>query len=210
MPDPAKTELKPEHYTSLMTPGADLGAAYTAVAGLQFSVNQMPPEKLRSTIRALAHVLAVQPHQRQRQSYFLHRKAADALQDILTGTFRPDIAGEARHVLVHCLSKSGTTALRAAAEALGRLPVSLPTSKPPLNDRQLPLPEISWPDLLGHIDEDPTGKVFQKGRNLILPLTGTGRILTIKTAMETDARNLLWAEGLWMDYLTLRWLCIRD
>ncbi len=205
------TVFEYDYHRRLMTPDADFGAIYTAVAGLQFSIGRLAPDELRATIRALAHVLEERRHKMRRQSYFLHRKVADTLQEILTGADRPDIADEARRVLAYCLSKTGTTALRAAAEALGSLPLFLPAPELPFSGDASPSTHLAWPALLDRVGEKPAGPGFWKGRNLILPLPGKGRILIIKTATRPDERSMLHAEGAWMEHLSRIWprLCDR-
>ena len=92
-----------------------------------------------------------QQHRKPRQAYFLHRKAADTLQDILIENKQPEFAGAARDVLIRCLSKSGSTALRAAAEALGSLPISLSTPTLPFFEHTSRVPDISWTALLERV-----------------------------------------------------------
>jgi hypothetical protein len=200
-----------DYLLSLIFPGRDFGAIYTAVAGLQFTLKQMPPDDLKTTVGVLSRILAKQPHKQRRQSYFLHRKAADTLLDILTDTGQPAIAAAARQALFECLSRSDSTALRAAAEALGSLPVKLPALTAPVFDKDFSAITVSWPAFLDQIGEKPGNRFFWKGRNLVLPLPQTGRMLTIKTAVRPDDQPLLHAEGAWMDHLSNTWprLCDR-
>lgn len=184
---------------------------YTAVAGLQFSIPQMSAEQLQTTIRALARVLGNRQHRNPRQSYFLHKKAADTLQEILTESRNPEIADDARQVLVQCLSKSGSTALRAAAETLGRLPANLPVPPTPAPYDQGSVRQITWSSLLDRVSHKPVKNFFWKGRSLIVPLPETNRVLTVKTTLDPDEKPLLYAEGAWMDCLLHAWprLCER-
>ena len=205
--------MTPDHdyLLALIFSGGDFGALYTAVASLQFSLEQISAEERQASIRVLSQVLEKQPHKQRRQSYFLHRKTAETLLDILTGTVQPDISAAARQALIDCLSRTGSTALRAAAEALGSLPVKLPAPTAPVFDNESSAINVSWPTFLDRIGEKPGNRFLWKGRNLILPLPQTGRVLTIKTAVRPDDQQLLHAEGAWMDHLSNIWprLCDR-
>ncbi len=207
----ASTTFPESDFISRLTsPGTDLGGTYSAVAALQFSLRRMSADKQLSAVQALARVLSTTPHPRRRQAYFLHRKAAGTLQEILIKATRQDVAEQARGVLVQCLTDSGSTALRAAAESLGGLPLKLPSPNLPLTDEEPPVTEISWPDLLGRLGETPSPFYVWKGRNLVLSLPVSGRVLTVKTVPLNAGIQMLQAEGLWMDYLADRWPDISD
>lgn len=202
--------LQTDYLTCLANPGADFSATYTAVAGLQFAVPQLPPDRLRSVVRALSLVLEKERHTRRRQAYFLHKKAADALQEIILKRGKQaDITQAAHRALTDCLSKSGSTALRAAAEALGALPVRLPPPLP-LPAATAPAPELTWPALLDQVAEKPGQAYAWRGRTLVLSLAESGRLLTIKTTDRPDDQDFLQTEGVWMDYLGRLWPRICD
>ena len=65
---PSTITPKADNVFSFINARAPFEAVYTAIAGMQFSVPQMSPEKLQATIRALAQVLDKRPHKKQRQS----------------------------------------------------------------------------------------------------------------------------------------------
>ncbi len=210
---PSTMTSKSDDVFSFIKCDSSFESVYTAVAGMQFSIHQQSPEKLLATIRSLARVLEKEHHDKQRQSYFLHKKTADTLKDIITGTHQTVIAADAGRVLVQCLSKSGSTALRAAAEALGALPVSLPPLPGPASPafcNDAVAKDITWAALLNKTGEKATGKPYWKGRNLIVPLLRSGRVLTIKTAMQPDEQAMLYAEGAWMEHLSKTWPLLCD
>ena len=211
MLSPAQNPSDLDHrLSSPVFAGEDFAALYTAVAGLRFSLKTMSTGDLEASIEALSHVLKDRQHKFRRQSYFLHRKAADTLLDILASSGQPAIAAATRRVLVDCLSRSDSTALQAAAEALGSLPVKLPASQAPIFDNDVSVIEMSWSSFLDDIGEKPGSDFFWKGRNLILSLPQTGRMMTIKTAVRPEDQFLLHAEGAWMDRLSNTWPRICD
>lgn len=186
--------------TYLLRRGRDFSAVYMTAANLLYIAEYRPDCFTPKTIRALASVLTGKVHRSQRQAFFLYKKAADVLAMLICRTRNPELADGARQTLFDVLCQTTGPAFRAACEAMGSLPVSLPapavhtSGQPAVCDRQ-------WHELLADagIPEDrlPVGK----GRNLIIS-ANAGRLLVIKTAVSADAVPQLNAEITWMRHLS--------
>ncbi len=195
--------------TYLTEKRSDFVTTYMMVSSLQFIIDQEPEIIKESTITALLCVLESKKHAGQRQVYFLHKKAADALGAILETTPHPDLARQAKNSLMQILHQKNEKPFRAAAEALGTLPLEIkgPVLKadPDLENSRPSISSVSWQSLMQQSGFDDNSSVppFEwKGRNLIVYSNDPDRVLVIKMARPKEDPAMLAKEGLWMDFLS--------
>ena len=187
---------------------SDFVTTYMMVSSLQFIIDQEPEIIKESTITALLCVLENEDHARQRQVYFLHKKAADALGAILKTTPDPGLAGQAKNSLIQILHQKNEKPFRAAAEALGTLPLKIKgpvlKAEPDWENSRPSISGISWQTLIqkSGFNNDSSALPFEwKGRNLIVYSNDPDRVLVIKMARPKEDPAMLAKEGLWMDFL---------
>ena len=186
----------------------DFVTTYMTVSSLQFIIEQDLKVIKASTIAALLRVLESKKHASQRQIYFLHKKAADAIGAILAKTSDPNLAEHAKNGLTAILHKKKEKPFRAAAESLGTLPLKI--KGPCLEKNQavknsLPLiPTVSWRTLMqksGFPTHLPVESIKWKGRNLIVHSKNPDHVLVVKMSRPEGDPAMLFKEGLWMDFL---------
>jgi hypothetical protein len=185
---------------------SDFVTTYMTVSNLQFIIQQNPEIINKNTATALLCVLGGKEHASQRQVYFLYKKAANALGAILEKSVDPMLAQHAKKALVNILHAEKEKPYRAAAEALGKLPLEV---KGPCQMRNQPVleqtispPTISWQFLLhtsGFLESQPPQ---WKGRNIIVHSRNQRRVLVLKMARPDEDPAMLYSEGTWMDFLT--------
>lgn len=188
---------------------SDFVTTYMTVSNLQFIIDQAPEIIKNTTISALSCVLENETHAGQRQIFFLHRKAADALRAILETTSDPMLATKAKHSLIYILRNKKEKPFRAAAEALGSLSLKIkgprlkksPYSAP----SQSRIPMVSWQEVLqkaGLPVASSSLSVAWKGRSLIVQPKENRRVLVLKMSRPGENTDMLVNEGLWMDFIT--------
>lgn len=193
-----KERLEAEAY--LLGPRQDFVATYMNVANLQFIIKQHPAITGQSTVEALVAVLSGGEHDSQRQVFFLYKKAADGLGDLMQTAPTPLLAEAAKTALVHILTATSGKPCRAAAEALGRVPLKVEGPRLP-EPKDGPLSAVSWGHLLTQTGFTDPGAVVWKGRNLLIYGGNHGRVLVLKMARRHESPSDLAREALWMDFL---------
>ena len=207
---------------------SDFVATYMTVSNLQFIIDQQPEIVTESTVTALTCVLTGHEHGAQRQAYFLYKKAADALGSIIHQTSRTTIAKQAKNHLIQIMGTNREKPCRAAAQALGTLPLHI--KGPCLENTKdqvkkapkccaSPFPDVSWQLLLHHCglrsddidsagDEAARDETFcdqidyeWKGRNLVVGSKNHARLLVIKMSRPEEDPAMLLQEGGWMNFL---------
>jgi hypothetical protein len=200
-----KERLDAEAY--LTEKRSDFVTTYMAVSNLQFIIQQHPEILNKNTVNALLCVLEGKEHASQRQIYFLYKKAADALGAIIEKSIDPMLAQHAKDALVNILHAKQEKPYRAAAEALGRLPLKIKgpvlTGNPRLKEQKIPLPTVSWEILLQTSGLDENQPLRWKGRNIIIHSKNRNRVLVLKMARPGEDTAMLCSEGIWMDFLAL-------
>lgn len=199
-----KERLEAESYLSGTR--ADFVTTYMTVANLQYIISQQPDIVTGKTVDTLLDVLEGQEHAGQRQAYFLYKKAADALAAIIENTLDPRLAKHARDGLFYALCHRKEKPYRAAAEALGGLPLTVCGSGPGIHGtaaKDADLPVVSWRSLLESAGlAERSIQMEWRGRSLILCSSHQSRVLVIKTARINDDYALLHSESLWMEFLS--------
>ncbi|MFP4030486.1 MAG: SidJ-related pseudokinase [Desulfococcaceae bacterium] len=183
----------------LLRPGRDMSGAYMAVGRLRELLAQRPEAARPETAEALAGVWRAE-FGRQRQAYFLFRAAADLLADLAAAP-KGDGTGERAMVrLRQALAAAEGPAHRAAAEALGGLPLAIPRP-PDVPEWDGNAVDVRWDDLLTTRGLVPGGPSVVLGRSVTVPIRDTDWRLLVKLARtpadgEALNREAIWAERL--------------
>jgi hypothetical protein len=192
---------------------SDFVATYMTVSNLQFIIDQQPEIITEATVSSLACVLAGKEHATQRQAYFLYKKAGDALGAIIHQTGDSKIAEQAKDRLIQTLRANSEKPCRAAAQALGTLPLHIKgpclsehkTEKKDTTDPHASiLPDVCWQTLIDYcgFPTDSSGIFSEwKGRNLVISSKNTDEVLVVKMTRPGEDPAMLAQEGLWMNFL---------
>ena len=181
----------------LLQPGRDVGGAYMTVGRLAELLEARPEVARSETVAGLSRVLASTEWSRHRQSFFLFRSAADVLAGLaarIPGTGTADMAMDR---LRGILRDAGGPAHRAAAEALGELPLDIRGSFPENEDWDGRIGEIAWADLLEKRGILPGGSPSVLGRSLTVPIRDTDWRLVVKLARSPADAADLHREAVW-------------
>ena len=148
----------------------------------------------------IASLLLEQAYDQQKQGFFLYREAAETLVDCIEFAGTKRIAGEVLDTLIRILWVTGGDAHRAAAGALGALPLAIqgpaPGERPP---RAMPV--VSYSTLLQEAGLEQDTVTDIKGRSLVVHSPGSDGILVIKMARQDDTLEDLQRECDWMRFL---------
>jgi len=177
----------------------DFSATYMAVSMLEYELNKNSSLASSQTVHALHSVILKKVHSHQRQSYFLYRKAAKTLRFLVSAGKNPDLARESLESLKHIVAHTHGPSHRAAAEALGSLPLKI---KGPSLHEESPtkISSITWHELCGKTGLNETCAMKCIGRSLVFSLSGDS-VFVIKLSRSNSDNAALNREALWMAYL---------
>ena len=177
----------------------DFSATYMAVSMLEYELNKNSSLASSQTVHALHSVILKKVHSHQRQSYFLYRKAAKTLRFLVSVRENPDLARESLESLKHIVAHTHGPSHRAAAEALGSLPLKI---KGPSLHEESPtkISSITWHELCGKTGLNETCAMKCIGRSLVFSLSGDS-VFVIKLSRSNSDNAALNREALWMAYL---------
>ena len=193
-----KERLDAEAY--LTGPRSDFVTTYMTVANLQFIIKEHPDIISGNTAAALLAVLSGTEHASQKQVFFLYKKAADGLGEMIQATSDRALAETAKNALIHILTAFSGKPCRAAAEALGSVPLAV--KGPTLPEKpETGIPGISWAKLLESSGFSDGSPLQWKGRNVLVSSSDNSRVLVLKMARLGEDPAGLADEGLWMDFL---------
>ena len=180
----------------------DFTTTYMRVANLQYIICQQPEIVRESTVAALCQVLEGTEHIRQRQVFFLFKKAADALAAIVSEPTPDESAARACRALSRLLSARTGHPFRAVAEAMGSLPLVTACPDPDFSKDET-IPVLELPDLTTLLQGPLPQNCYWAGRSLIMedPLAPEHRRIVIKFARPGQPNAELAAEACWMQYL---------
>jgi hypothetical protein len=177
----------------------DFSATYMAVSMLEDDLGRNVSLASTKTVNALYRVIQKRVHASQRQSYFLYRKAAKTLLLLASACEDPHIAGESIKRLKHIVADSTGPSHRAAAEALGALPLKI--KAPSLNDNGINnCSWITWDEVCDRIGLTRSCDMKCIGRSLVFSLA-KDRLFVLKFSRSDSERAALNREALWMAYL---------
>ncbi len=186
--------------TALGSRNLDFAATYMNVSNLQYIIGTSPDILTAETVSVLGNVLEQKRHSSQKQAFFLYRKVANAVASILIATSEKTLADLALTTLSCIVATSDGTAHRAAAEALGSIPLHISGSLPEPELVETQIPYIRWDKLLKQ--EKSSGRSFPVwiGRTLVIS-AGYQNVLAVKLARSDDSIDSLRNEAIWMDLL---------
>ena len=151
------------------------------------------------TVAALKGLLLGNAFQDQRQRLFLYREAAGVLSTIIQFGRTHPIAKAACRALNETLRRGCGQAHRAAAEALGSLPLQVKgPALPPLHLDDPP--EAGWRDVTALVSCRIGNTVRWIGRSIVVDLS-RDRVMVVKVARRESDRHALLSEVRWMQYL---------
>ena len=184
----------------------DFSAKYLALRHLH-SVVRTSPEIIRSgTIAAIQGLFINSDISRQTQSFFLFKEAAKALSLIAVSPICRPLSEEAYAVLMNILDTMVGSPQRAAAEALGSLPVSI--RGPEIKEwRPKHSPSVNWQGFLEGLGVVISNSPFFVGRSLVGAVNGDGLLLVVKLAYAEDSMSSLWKEALWLEHICSNGYC---
>lgn len=187
---------------------SDFTGAYMAVNELLLQAEGRPASLTPPMVAALVRLLTdPERFATARQRYFLLKQAAMTLAVIGTAKHAPPTTARlAREGLQQALMTAEGPALRAAAEALGSLPVRVPRPSPPQPKvhpgAELPIKDCA--ELLGLAGIEAAARPHFMGRTLILPCRHSNALVAVKLARgRSDAPHLA-REAYWLAHLAGR------
>ena len=178
----------------------DFSAKYLSLCHLHSVVRTSPGTARSETILALNGIFHNSAISSQTQSFFLYRETAAILCLIAVNPVDRPLAEEAYSVLLNILGTMAGNAHRAAAEALGSLPVSI--LGPEIKTRTAKtIPRVNWEEVLEGAGITGSNPPFFVGRSIAMAVNGDGRLLIVKSALAEDLPQSLYEEALWLKHL---------
>jgi hypothetical protein len=178
----------------------DFFSTFIQLSQLHKRINTGKAEIGPHTVDMIASLLLEQAYDHQKQGFFLYREAAETLADCVQFANSQQIAGQVLETLTLVLSATRGDAHRAAAGALGALPLSL--RGPVLNgEPSRPAPVVSYSTLLRQAGLEESAALEIKGRSLVISSSGGDRVLVLKMARQGDTLQDLQRETDWMCHL---------
>jgi len=177
----------------------DFSATYMAVSMLEHDLSKNSSLASSKTVRALHNVIINRVHSSQRQSYFLYRKAANTLSFLASACEDPGLAAESIKRLKHIVANSVGSSHRAAAEALGSLPLKI--KGPPIKEQCINrVMSVYWNDLCRKTGLNDDCDLKYIGRSLVFSIASD--LLFVIKLSRSDSESIgLNREALWMEYL---------
>jgi len=177
----------------------DFSAKYLALRHLHTVVRTNPEIARSETILALNGIFHDSAISSQTQSFFLFREAAKVLCFIAINPIGRPLDEEAYAVLLNILGTMAGNPHRAAAEALGSLPVSI--LGPEIKTRTATTPSVNWHEVLEGAGVTSSHPPFLIGRSIVESVNGDGQLLIVKLALADDSSQSLYDEALWLNHL---------
>jgi len=179
---------------------SDFSAAYMIVQGLHSLIRSHPQIIRPKTVSALKHFLENSKHTSQKMSFFLYKEAADVLVSVLLHTLEEHLAHQSLAALRHTISTVSGIQQRAAAEALGSLPLLI--HGPGIyGEFRSNIPHVTWERILAIQGINPCNPSQLIGRSIVVKHHKKNRVLVVKTANAGDALDLINREAQWMEAL---------
>ncbi len=177
----------------------DFSATYMAVSMLEHDLSKNVSLASSKTVDALYNIIIKRVHSFQRQSYFLYRKAANTLSLLASAFEDPGMAAESIKRLKHIVADSVGPSHRAAAEALGSLPLKI--KGPSLKEQSInKVTSIRWDDLCRKTGLNENCDMKCIGRSLVFSIA-RDLLFVLKLSRSDYESTALNREALWMEYL---------
>jgi hypothetical protein len=179
----------------------DFCAAFMAVQDLHSFIQTHPRVIRTESVSALSAVLEGDEHASQTLVFFLYKEAANALALVLVSTAEKWLADQAFLALQAVVATASGYQQRAAAEALGSLPVGIHGHQ--VCTGPMPsIPDITWEDIMVQDGLSICRPPTRIGRSIVFDMENENRILVIKMAYAEDAVESLFREAVWMESLS--------
>jgi hypothetical protein len=179
----------------------DFSAEFMFVQNLHLLIKSHAELVRPVTVSALQKVLEESRHTSQTQSFFLYREAAETIADIMVCSSDKNLSRQSISSLKTVMNKGSDMQKRAAAEAIGSLPLSI---RGPETREQKPakIPFVTWNEILKKTDSTVcnTPEIF--GRSLAAEINNSSTILVIKFARSEKDVKMIKKEAEWMNYLS--------
>jgi hypothetical protein len=189
--------VESENY--LLNSCQDFPATYMAVSTLEYDLSKDTSLASSKTVAALHNVIIKNVHSSQKQSYFLYRKAAKTLLFLAFACKNKRLASASLESLKHIVAELSGPSHRAAAEALGALPLKI--QGPSLNEKSIKkVSSISWKDLCCKTGLSERCDMKCIGRSLVFYLA-KDLLFVIKWSRSDSENAALNREASWMAYL---------
>jgi hypothetical protein len=181
------------------TPVSDFSALYMYLRDLQLELAHAQESTYPGTIETIKNILDNKPHADQKNARVLFQSAAEILTNIICQARHPDHKKKALTVLEDFVFQTLGNPCMSAAQALGNLPLDLPT--PCVRTQETPqVADIPWKRLLALTPFSP--KTWQwAGRSLIGLDPGSQEVLVLKFAKNQKDVASLASEVAWMECL---------
>lgn len=192
-------QLQAECRAELLARTSDFGTQFIAMHHLQRVILEQPGLFEDDSLRAIHQVLTSGRFARQRQGLFFYRQAAEILRDVILQAPEGTLALRAFEALRQVLGAVSGHGHRAAAEALGGLPVVVrgpAVPEPALNG----VPSASWEQVLRAAGLRANRPPARYGRSLAVP-AAHGGMLVVKLARCDQPPHELLQEALWLSHL---------
>jgi len=179
----------------------DFSAAYMAVQDLHSFIQTNPQAIRTESVAALKTVLEGDAHASQTLAFFLYKEAADALAFVMVRTAEKFLADRAFLALQAVVATASSYQQRAAAEALGSLPVRIQghqTCEGPIPSP----PNVTWEDIIAQNGFSICLTPTLMGRSIVFDIENENSILVIKMAYAEGSVQSLLREALWMESLS--------
>ncbi|MBW2737376.1 MAG: hypothetical protein JRE64_00725, partial [Deltaproteobacteria bacterium] len=151
------------------------------------SFAQSHPDNVRlETVSTLEKILKDLKYAEQTQSIFLYRAAADALSSIIVNKTDSSLSLPAISALKNILNTGMDATHRAAAEAMGSLPLCI--KGPEIDEeRTKVIPSVKWEEILIQNSVNLRHAPIMIGRSLVSAIDGNGKLLVLKLALSKNS-----------------------
>ncbi|MBU4414303.1 MAG: SidJ-related pseudokinase, partial [Proteobacteria bacterium] len=179
----------------------DFSATFMTVNELNSFAHSHPDNVRLETISTLQKILKNLKYAKQTQSIFLYRAAANALSSILVNNTDISLSLPAISALKNILNTGLDVNHRAAAEAMGSLPLFI--KGPKIDEERAELtPVVKWEEILIRNSFTPSRPPIMIGRSLVSAIDGGQKLIVLKLALSKNSIGSLNREALWMKYLS--------
>ncbi len=185
--------------TQPANPCSDFSALYMYLRDLLSEVKKAPESLPPETIANIENILTLKPHANQKNAQILFKTAAEILTEIISQSKKTGDRQRALTILQDFVLQTLGDPCLAAAQALGNLPLSLPSpsirSDPPTRSK-----EVSFEDLISLGPICPQKRKWA-GRSLIFSSSGSKQVLVLKFSRNKEDEISLGREVAWMEVL---------
>lgn len=179
---------------------SSFSGTYMAIKNLH-AIAQNAPSKINlSLIQRLEGILRDRTHSQQTCALFLYKLAAETLSEILVHSPAPELTTYTYNILNNFALQTFGNPCMATAQAMGTLPLNLPSPNNPEHRKLRNLSQLRWEDILKYSSIAPES-LHWTGRSLIASSKDSENVLVLKLAKQNDLSEMLFQEVSWMDYL---------